>query len=260
MVKEFFATAAVLAASWGLIQFPTDDAARKSDAATVAAYAANIGASAFETPQPEPGPQPEPPQFDPDFILPSGPQVRCLVFTTDNCRYCDDLKKQLDGLGRVGWKSGTGDGKDFLYLDTGGDDAAKAYANSMRVRGYPTMIVIDGRDEIARHVGSWDAGSISAWMNRLRQNTPRRSTESDASLDDSGEPFSSDLLVGFQPPKPLIEPPASHKDEASEGEQVGSEYVLFGRGRFNPVRNSRARRAARGGPVLFRGGCSSCGR
>ena len=165
-----------------------DTAAASSDAAAVAAYVATSDSQTFPELTPKPAPL-APTKAEPTAAevpaaakppqpiahkLPTGPKVRCVVFTIANCRYCTELKKEADKLARLGWKVGTADGADFLFVDVSSDRECK---RKYRLGSYPTEVVLDGEEEVARHAGAWDGGSLSAWLNKYRTAPPSRTME-----------------------------------------------------------------------------------
>lgn len=92
---------------------------------------------------------------------------RCLVFMAPfECAPCRSLNAAINELERSGYTFGEGDGHHFQLIVS--DDAAAQW----NVRSYPTLIVIDGTRQVARHSGSMRAADLKRWFDRYTFKAP----------------------------------------------------------------------------------------
>jgi hypothetical protein len=103
------------------------------------------------------------------------PATRCLIFSAKWCGPCNQLKRNVAGMSRSGWRVGSAATDDIEFIDVDGrDERLSKYKHS----SIPALVIVDPTGkEIARREGVQSADELGAWIRSTR--TPKGEEETD---------------------------------------------------------------------------------
>lgn len=95
------------------------------------------------------------------------PATRCLIFSAKWCGPCNQLKRNIAGMTRNGWRVGPLATDDIEIIDVDGPDPRTKQFNA---RSLPTLVIVDkSGKEIARKEGVMSADALGEWIRSTRK-------------------------------------------------------------------------------------------
>jgi thioredoxin-related protein len=82
------------------------------------------------------------------FIRDGGASMRFILFTSSTCKACPQMKANLKAA-------------KMIYLETNTDSKqGQLMAKLYQVRSLPTLVIMDGVDEVKRYIGALPLGKL----------------------------------------------------------------------------------------------------